>query len=331
MEVSGALVQHIDRGNGICSSSSSLGCAVLGDIWISEALKPYGDLAVPDVVNSKVDSITDDPKFKKHVRKKKKRNKKRTYSSKKISNKIVSMAGERCPLAEFERFLHSAAPAIASLYQHGKCSLCLGDQLSDSSLCKHQIPNTSLFSVWNWYKEPGNYGLKVKVGDSQKLKGRLTESASFDAHFVPYLSAVQLFGYSYLSNSCGHSQSFTPSPDRSSNCELLFEFFETEKPWLQRPLHNNLCTSRGDKPILWLPLVQFGEFFVAVSKSLYANATNEPSSTDLLVFIVFSLFLKYIKARRPNIATNATEPTTAPMTIPLLLLELENSEAASLT
>ncbi|KDO38870.1 hypothetical protein CISIN_1g035834mg, partial [Citrus sinensis] len=143
-----------------------------------------------------------------------------------------------CPLAEFERFLHSAAPAIASLYQRGKCSLCLGDQLSDSSLCKHQIPNTSLFSVWNWYEEPGNYGLKVKVGDSQKLKGRLTESASFDAHFVPYLSAVQLFGYSYLSNSCGHSQSFTPSPDRSSNCELLFEFFETEKPWLRRPLHN---------------------------------------------------------------------------------------------
>lgn len=98
MEVSGALVQHIERGNGICSSSSSLGCAVLGDIWISEALKPYGDLAVPDVVcneksrcagsfqsdtlgfsdkqvNSKVDSITDDPKFKKHFRKKKKNNK----------------------------------------------------------------------------------------------------------------------------------------------------------------------------------------------------------------------------------------------------------------
>ncbi|KAH9744388.1 hypothetical protein KPL70_003678 [Citrus sinensis] len=117
MEVSGALVQHIERGNGICSSSSSLGCAVLGDIWISEALKPYGDLAVPDVVcneksrcagsfqsdtlgfsdkqvNSKVDSITDDPKFKKHFRKKKKNNKKRTYSSKKISDKIVSMAGE---------------------------------------------------------------------------------------------------------------------------------------------------------------------------------------------------------------------------------------------
>ncbi|XP_052290694.1 uncharacterized protein LOC112497083 isoform X6 [Citrus sinensis] len=38
----------------------------------------------------------------------------------------------------------------------------------------------------------------------------------------------------------GHSQSFTPSPDRSSNCELLFEFFETEKPWLRRPLHNKI-------------------------------------------------------------------------------------------
>lgn len=123
---------------------------------------------------------------------------------------------------------------------------------------------------------------------SQKLKGRLTESASFDAHFVPCLSAVQLFSYTYLSNSCGtseersnsdmyirnsstalegknllapelkfgsieesvnsykafcpegHSQSFTPSPDRSSNCELLFEFFETEKPWLRRPLHNKI-------------------------------------------------------------------------------------------
>ncbi|GAY51958.1 hypothetical protein CUMW_138270 [Citrus unshiu] len=57
-----------------------------------------------------------------------------------------------CPLVEFERFLQSAAPAIASLYQHGKCSLCLGDQLSDSSL------------------------------------------------------SVQLFGYSYLSNSCGTNE-----------------------------------------------------------------------------------------------------------------------------
>lgn len=103
MEVSGALVQHIERGNGICSSSSSLSCAVLGGICISEALKLSGDLAVPNVMCneesrfaeslgfsdkqvSKVDSIADDPKFEQHFRKKKKNNRKRTYLSKEISD-----------------------------------------------------------------------------------------------------------------------------------------------------------------------------------------------------------------------------------------------------
>lgn len=107
------------------------------------------------------------------------------------------------PLAEIERFLHSASPIIASSCLHEKCVVCLGNQLYDSSLCNHKIADTSLSAVWNWYEEPGNYGLKVKAGDSQNLKGLLAESTLFHAHFVPLLSAVQFFGYNpdqYIKN-----------------------------------------------------------------------------------------------------------------------------------
>ena len=54
---------------------------------------------------------------------------------------------------------------------------------------------------WNWYEKPGNYGLDVKAKNSWNLKGLLTDSLSFHAHFVPFLSAVQLFCYPQFSNS----------------------------------------------------------------------------------------------------------------------------------
>ncbi|KAL5797716.1 hypothetical protein ACOSQ2_002536 [Xanthoceras sorbifolium] len=123
------------------------------------------------------------------------------------------------PLAEFERFLCAATPVIASSYAYKNCSVCLHDQLSSCFLCKHQIPNTSLCSVWKWYEEPGNYGLKVKTGDSQNLKGLLTESMSSYAYVVPYSIS---------------------SPVCSSNCELVFQFLESEKSHLRKPLCNTI-------------------------------------------------------------------------------------------
>ncbi|XP_041002324.1 uncharacterized protein LOC121248037 isoform X1 [Juglans microcarpa x Juglans regia] len=99
------------------------------------------------------------------------------------------------PLAEFERLVHSAAPVITSSFVYEKCAICTDNQLSHCFLCKHQIPNVSLRTVWNWYEKPGNYGLEVKAEDSWNLKGLDIDSMSFHAHFVPFLSAVQLFGF----------------------------------------------------------------------------------------------------------------------------------------
>lgn len=98
-----------------------------------------------------------------------------------------------CPLAEFENLLQSATPFISSSLAYNKCDVCSASQLSHGFLCKHQIPDVSLNAVWNWYEKPGNYGLDVKAEDSRNLKGLLTDSLSFHAHFVPFLSAVQLF------------------------------------------------------------------------------------------------------------------------------------------
>ncbi|KAG6722439.1 hypothetical protein I3843_03G162000 [Carya illinoinensis] len=101
------------------------------------------------------------------------------------------------PLAEFERLVHSAAPVITSSCVSEKCVICKDNQLSHCFLCKHQIPNVSLRAVWNWYEKPGNYGLEVKAEDSRNLNGFDIDSMSFHAHFVPFLSAVQLFGFSH--------------------------------------------------------------------------------------------------------------------------------------
>lgn len=121
------------------------------------------------------------------------------------------------PLAEVERFLHSAAPVITSRYVYKTCSVCFDNQKSNGSLCKHQIPNISLRAIWNWYENPGNYGLKVKAEDSRNLKSSLTESISFHAYFVPFLSAVQLFGYAHLSDSCGKDLGHTNSENEIKN------------------------------------------------------------------------------------------------------------------
>jgi hypothetical protein len=129
------------------------------------------------------------------------------------------------PIAEFERFLHSAAPVITS-------SCIYKNELSNSSLHLTQIPITSLQAVWKWYEMPGNYGLEVKARDSQSINGLLAGSTSFCAYFVPFLSAVQLYGYPHLSDAC--------PKDLHTNPELIFEFFESEMPHVRKPLHLKL-------------------------------------------------------------------------------------------
>ncbi|KAI3869002.1 hypothetical protein MKX03_002854 [Papaver bracteatum] len=109
------------------------------------------------------------------------------------------------PLAEFERLVYSAAPVISSAFSLQDCSFCVRNQLSPSSLCKHQIPNIPLSAIWNWYEKPGSYGLEVMAYDHRNSKGIDINSVSFTAHFVPFLSSVQLFGHSHMCQ-CSHIQ-----------------------------------------------------------------------------------------------------------------------------
>ncbi|GAB2274847.1 hypothetical protein Dimus_009619 [Dionaea muscipula] len=103
------------------------------------------------------------------------------------------------PLAEFERLLQCATPVIASSFSCKACESCLQNQPHSPSTCRHPKPSISLHAVWNWYEEPGNYGMKVSVQDSRYHEAFGASQVSFDAHFVPFLSAVQLFGHQKLS------------------------------------------------------------------------------------------------------------------------------------
>ncbi|KAM5580839.1 hypothetical protein ABKV19_010178 [Rosa sericea] len=176
-----------------------------------------------------------------------------------------------CPLAEFETLIHCAAPVIPSSYVQKDYSVSLGTQLSHSLLSKHQIPNVSLHSVWNWYEIPGNYGLDVKAVCPKTLTGLPNDSMSFQAYFVPSLSAIQLFGPHIpgckrsFSNSSeavhlNHIRvgsfdvalhdgscirSLDCSPVFSSDAELIFEFFEVELPHHRRPFYNKILELIG--------------------------------------------------------------------------------------
>lgn len=177
-----------------------------------------------------------------------------------------------CPLAEFERFIHCAAPVIPSSYGHKECFVSLDTQLSHSFLCKHQIPNVSLHSVWNWYEIPGNYGLDVKAVCSKTLNGSPNDSMPFQAYFVPSVSAIQLFGphipgsktlfplHSSEAVHVNHIQvgsfdihlhdgsgplSQDCSPVFSTDAELIFEFFESELPHHRKPLYNKILELIG--------------------------------------------------------------------------------------
>ncbi|XP_020593129.1 uncharacterized protein LOC110033477 [Phalaenopsis equestris] len=102
---------------------------------------------------------------------------------------------ESIQLAGFERLLRSASPLIETGCI-STCGLCSQSRINGDSLCSHQVPNESLRRLWKWYEKPGSYGLEVKLDDSYSLKRSRTNLSKFCAYFVPYLSAVQLFGRS---------------------------------------------------------------------------------------------------------------------------------------
>jgi Protein of unknown function (DUF789) len=125
------------------------------------------------------------------------------------------------PLADYELLCHCAAPVI--------------------DLPPRQILDIPLQSIWQWYEEPSCYALEVKeCQDHQRLM-------NFSAHFVPSLSAVQLFvrrGPSETFSKHMPKQDgleFAPSVDdvlgvNAGSAELVFEFFENEQPYLRQTL-----------------------------------------------------------------------------------------------
>ncbi|KAJ6696631.1 hypothetical protein OIU85_003024 [Salix viminalis] len=142
-------------------------------------------------------------------------------AARKLQQEYQSTLGD--PIADFERLLHSAAPFIISSWTNK-------NQQLDGSLHQTQLPKISIQDVWKWYEAPGNYGLEVKARDSPNPNGFPAKSKPFSAYFVPYLSAVQFFGYPQLSYVCGNNKVDTDP-------ELIFEFFESEPPHERKPLH----------------------------------------------------------------------------------------------
>ncbi|URE20208.1 hypothetical protein MUK42_31046 [Musa troglodytarum] len=68
-----------------------------------------------------------------------------------------------------------------------------------------EIPNIALKSIWQWYEEPGCFGLEVRAHDYCNSGRQHNGRSEFTAYFVPYLSAVQLFGKSRSARYCNRS------------------------------------------------------------------------------------------------------------------------------
>ncbi|RWV93129.1 hypothetical protein GW17_00044438, partial [Ensete ventricosum] len=109
------------------------------------------------------------------------------------------------PVADFEKFLFSATPVIGRTQDSRSCNSCSHERLKDSSLCWHENPNISLKSIWQWYEELGCFGLEVKAHDFYNSRRLRNGCHEFTAYFVPYLSAVQLFGISSGTKYCNLS------------------------------------------------------------------------------------------------------------------------------
>ncbi|KAF3794969.1 hypothetical protein EJ110_NYTH04677, partial [Nymphaea thermarum] len=115
-------------------------------------------------------------------------------------------------LAEFEGVLYAASPML-STSQACKDGVSLCNELSREFVCKHLISDYTLRTLWQWYEEPGCYGLKVKVEDFQNSRRQGAKVNESCAYFLPLLSAVQLFGYSRGSSSSDSQISSTEPTD----------------------------------------------------------------------------------------------------------------------
>ncbi|XP_048538954.1 uncharacterized protein LOC125518030 [Triticum urartu] len=177
------------------------------------------------------------------------------------------------PITDLETFIYSATPVIG----HVPCVKnrnCSQDQVVRNSAYQQYMSNINLRNIWEWYEEPGCYGLEVRdLNDLSSLTSH-HKSSEFCAYFVPYLSAIQLFGWSTKNMDNGFDvqeghllgasnttsvlssqpvpaklhkpfeQSNTSFSESSSSAhahgELIFEYFETEQPSFRPPLFEKI-------------------------------------------------------------------------------------------
>lgn len=109
-----------------------------------------------------------------------------------VASEAIQLA-TGCPIAEFEKLLHSASPVICPSHNIVSCQTCLCGSVGHASLCRHEMPNISLGELWQWYEKHGSYGLEVRADNYENSNRLGIDRVTFRAYFVPYLSAVQLF------------------------------------------------------------------------------------------------------------------------------------------
>ncbi|KAL5215959.1 hypothetical protein ABZP36_007360 [Zizania latifolia] len=166
------------------------------------------------------------------------------------------------PIADFEIFIYSATPVIAKI-SCMRSGNCLQDQPVGNSPSQYQRSNVSLRSVWEWYEEPGSYGLEVEILKSINSTKSTCDSSEFCAYFLPSLSAIQLFEQSknnldhqfgsdnedfLLSHPIG-ARLLKPSLSVQDHGRLLFEYFESEHPSLRPPLFEKIKQLVGGENI----------------------------------------------------------------------------------
>ena len=95
------------------------------------------------------------------------------------------------PIAEFERLISAATPAICQWNKVRICSTCSHEV--NQPLCRNEIPKFSLRHLWKWYEKHGSYGLEVSSEEFSYSKRTGFHHSAFRAYFVPSLSAIQLF------------------------------------------------------------------------------------------------------------------------------------------
>ncbi|THU72767.1 hypothetical protein C4D60_Mb04t15660 [Musa balbisiana] len=149
------------------------------------------------------------------------------------------------PYANFEKFLFLASPVIRKTQHSRSCNSCFPEQLISNSFCCHQIPNIALKSIWQWYEEPGCFGLEVRAHDYCNSRRQHNGRSEFTAYFVPYLSAVQLFGKSRSARYCNSSGEAAITCEEDKREKYLASFPNLSMLLPQSHKDTNACLSES--------------------------------------------------------------------------------------